>query len=273
MKFSRRQATIGGLSLLAGTSMSTATRAQFGEGLKNVGEGLEDFALAQDAYIYGYPLVTMEMTRRIVTNVASPVGTRGPMGQIIKLREYPNASFRDVTAPNADTLYTTSFFDVGKEPWVLSIPDMKGRYFLFPLLDGWTNVFQVPGKRTTGTGPQTYAITGPGWTGTLPSGVKEYKSPTSIVWLLGRIYCTGTPEDYAAVHALQDQCALVPLSAYGKPYTPPSGTVDPSIDMKTAVREQVNRMDAIEYFTLLAQLMKTNRLRPRTLPRSPSSRR
>jgi hypothetical protein len=246
--------------------MSTATRAQFGEGLRNVGEGLEDFALAQDAYIYGYPLVTMEMTRRIVTNVASPVGTRGPMGQIIKLREYPNASFRDVTAPNADTLYTTSFFDVGKEPWVLSIPDMKGRYFLFPLLDGWTNVFQVPGKRTTGTGQQTYAITGPGWKGTLPSGVKEYKSPTSIVWLLGRIYCTGTPEDYAAVHALQDQCALVPLSAYGKPYTPPSGTVDPSIDMKTAVREQVNRMDAIEYFTLLAQLMKTNPPAPEDAP-------
>jgi hypothetical protein len=200
----------------------------------------------------------MEMTRRVITNVASVEGTRGPMGQIIKLREYPNASFRDVTAPNADTLHTTSFFDVGKEPWVLSIPDMKGRYYLFPLLDGWTTVFQVRGKRTTGTGAQTYAITGPGWKGTLPSGVKEYKSPTNIVWWLGRIYCTGTPEDYAAVHALQDQCKLVPLSAYGKSYTPPPGTVDASIDMKTPVREQVNRMDAIAYFTLLAQLMKTN---------------
>ena len=135
---------------------------------------------------------------------------------------------------------------------------MKERYFLFPMLDGWTNVFQVPGKRTTGTGAQTYAITGPGWKGMLPTGVKEYKSPTSLVWLLGRIYCTGTPEDYAAVHALQDQFKLVPLSAYGKPYTPPAGTVDPAIDMKTAVRDQVNGMDAIAYFTLLAQLMKTN---------------
>jgi hypothetical protein len=125
-------------------------------------------------------------------------------------------------------------------------------------LDGWTDVFQVPGKRTTGTGAQTYAITGPGWKGTLPTGVKEYKSPTNIVWLLGRIYCTGTPEDYAAVHALQDQFTLVPLSAYGKPYTPPAGTVDPAIDMKTAVRDQVNGMDATAYFTLLAQLMKTN---------------
>jgi hypothetical protein len=221
-------------------------------------EGLEEFWLATDAYVYGYPLVTMEMTRRVITNVPQVEGTRGPMGHIIKLREYPNASFRDVTAPNADTLYTTAFFDVGDEPWVLSLPDMAGRYALFPMLDGWTDVFEVPGKRTTGTAAQTYAITGPGWKGTLPAGVTEYKSPTSIVWLLGRIYCTGTPEDYAAVHALQDQCRLVPLSAYGKDYTPPPGKVDPSIDMKTAVREQVNRMDAVEYFTLLAQLLKRN---------------
>jgi hypothetical protein len=257
MSITRRNLTLGGISLLAGVSVSTISRAEFGSFL-GIGEGIEDFMLATDAYIFGYPLVTMEMTRRVITNVASPVGTRGPMGQIIKLRQYPDASFRDVTAPNADTLYTTSFFDVGKEPWVLSIPDMKGRYFLLPMLDGWTNVFQVPGKRTTGTGAQTYAITGPGWKGTLPPGVKEYKSPTSIVWLLGRIYCTGTPEDYAEVHKLQDEFKLVPLSSYGKPYVPPPGTVDPSIDMKTAVREQVNRMDAVAYFTLLCKLMKDN---------------
>jgi hypothetical protein len=126
------------------------------------------------------------------------------------------------------------------------------------MLDAWTNVFQVPGKRTTGTGAQTYAITGPGWKGTLPPGVTEYKSPTSLVWLIGRIYCTGTPEDYAAVHALQDQIKLVPLSAYGKPYTPPLGKVDPSIDEKTAVREQVNKLDAVTFFTMLCQLMKAN---------------
>jgi hypothetical protein len=257
MNVTRRSAAIGGLSLLAGSSLSSTSYAQL-DSFLGIGEGLEDFWLATDAYVYGYPLVTMEMTRRVITNVEAPVGTRAPMGQIIKLRQYPNASFRDVTAPNADTLYTAAFFDVGKEPWVLSIPDMKGRYALMPMLDGWTTVFQVPGKRTTGTGAQTYAITGPGWKGTLPSGVKEYKSPTSTVWLLGRIYCTGTPEDYAAVHKLQDEFKLVPLSSCGKPYTPPPGKVDPSIDMKTAVREQVNRMDAVAYFTLLCELMKTN---------------
>ena len=257
MKMTRRQAAIGAMGLLAGTSIATTSRAELGEFL-GIGEGMEDIWLATDAYIYGYPLVTLEMTRRVITNVAKPEGTRAPMGQLIRLREYPNSSFRDVTAPNADTLYTTAFFDVGQEPWVLSIPDMKDRYYLMPMLDGWTTVFQAPGKRTTGTSAQTYAITGPGWTGTLPTGVKQYKSPTNMVWLLGRIYCTGTPEDYASVHALQDQCKLVPLSAYGRPYTPPPGKIDPSIDMKTPVREQVNRMDPVAYFTLLAQLMKAN---------------
>ena len=74
-----------------------------------------------------------------------------------------------------------------------------------PMLSGWTDVFQVPGTRTTGTKAQKYAITGPGWKGTLPQGVKEYKSPTTMVWILGRIYCTGTPADYKAVHKIQDE--------------------------------------------------------------------
>jgi hypothetical protein len=257
MHITRRHALIAGVGT-AFSALSLSSSQAEGPLLGAI-EGGEEFWLATDAYVYGYPLLTMEMTRRVVTNVPAVEGTRGPMGQFIKLRQYPDASFRDVTAPNADTLYTTAFMDVGNEPWVLSLPDMKDRYFLFPMLDGWTNVFQVPGKRTTGTKAQTYAITGPGWKGTLPAGVKEYKSPTSIVWILGRTYCTGTPEDYAAVHALQDQCKLVPLSSYGKPYTPAPGKVDPSIDMKTAVRDQVNRMDAVAYFTLLAELMKRNR--------------
>src|SRR5438552_9680747 len=115
MDVTRRNLALGGISLLASAATSTISRAELGSFL-GIGEGLEDFALATDAYIFGYPLVTMEMTRRVITNVAAPVGTRGPMGQIIKLRKYPDASYRDVTAPNADTLYTTSFFDVGKEP-------------------------------------------------------------------------------------------------------------------------------------------------------------
>jgi hypothetical protein len=218
----------------------------------------EAVAIGREAYVYGYPLVTMEFTRRIMTNAAEPKDNHAPMGQFHHARTYPNADFRDVTAPNADTLYSTAWLDVSKEPYVLSLPDEEGRYYLMPMLDGYTNVFQVPGKRTTGTKAQTYAITGPNWKGTLPEGVVEYKSPTAIVWILGRTYCTGTPQDYEAVHAIQDKYSLVPLSAYGKPYTPPKGTIDPQIDMKTPVRDQVDKLDIAAYFKLLASLMKDN---------------
>jgi hypothetical protein len=219
---------------------------------------LEAFETAKDAYIHAYPLMTMDLTRLVSTNVATAQGFSAPMGQFAKLREYPNASFNTVTAPNADTLYTVIWLDVSTEPWVISIPDLKGRYALFPMLDGWTDVFQVPGKRTTGTAAQKYAITGPGWSGTLPAGVTDYKSPTRMVWLLGRIYCTGTPDDYKAARALQDQMTAVPLSSYGKAYTLAPGTVDSSIDKKIAVRDQVNAMDGASYFKHFAELFKTN---------------
>jgi hypothetical protein len=214
--------------------------------------------IAVDAYVYAYPLVTMEYTRRSMTNIAAPEGSKAPMGQFMRLRKYPDASFKDVTAPNADTLYTTIWLDVSKEPWVISFPDLKDRYALFPMLSGWTDVFQVAGKRTTGTGAQKYAITGPGWSGSLPTGVTEYKSPTGMVWLLGRIYCAGTPEDYKAVHALQDKVTAVPLSSYGKPYKPEPGTVDPNLDSKTSVRDRVHELDGNAYFKLFAELLKTN---------------
>jgi len=115
MLVTRRAAAIGGLGLI-GATFGRAAHADLGEWLAGLGDGLEDFWLATDAYVFGYPLVTMEMTRRVMTNVTEPVGTRAPMGRLVLMREYPDASFRDVTAPNADTLYTTGWFDVGREP-------------------------------------------------------------------------------------------------------------------------------------------------------------
>lgn len=213
---------------------------------------------AVEVYIYGYPLVTMDMTRRRMTNVAAPDAGHAPLGQFVRMRAYPPVDYHAVTAPNADTLYTTAWLEVSEEPWVLSVPDMGDRYYLLPMLSGWTDVFQVPGTRTTGGKAQTYVITGPGWKGTLPANLTEYKSPTGLVWILGRIYCTGTPDDYNIVHALQDKFSLVPLSSYGKSYSPVPGTVNSSYDMKTAVRDQVDALSVSDYFTLLSRLMKTN---------------
>ena len=216
-------------------------------------------AAATEAYIYGYPLVTMELTRRSFTNVAAPDGKSAPMGYFVNVPKYPDAGDKRVTAPNADTLYSTAWIDVGKEPYILHVPDEHGRFYLMPMLDGWTTVFADPGKRTTGTDAGDFAITGPGWKGSLPAGIKAtYASPTSIVWVLGRTYSSGTPEDYASVNAIQAQYSLTPLNSYGKPYTPPPGTVNPAWKSDKAVRDQVDAMDGASYFGLLAALMKSN---------------
>lgn len=218
----------------------------------------EALKLGTEAYIYGYPLITMDMTRRVMTNVTNVTALKAPMGQFVNAREYPTPAFQDVTAPNADTLYSVAWLDLSKEPYILHVPDEQGRYYLMPILSTWTDVFTDPGTRTTGTEAHDFAIVGPHWQGTLPKGVIAYQSPTDIVWVLGRTYCTGTPEDYQAVHAIQDQYSLTPLSFYGKPYTPPSGTVDANIDMKTPVRNQVNNLDAEAYFSKLAMLLQDN---------------
>src|SRR5437764_5494766 len=216
-------------------------------------------AIAVDAYVYGYPLVTMDQTRRVETNVASPEGSRAPMGQFANLAAYPDASFRDITAPNANTLYSVAWLDLSAEPYVLTLPDEHGRYYLMPMLSGWTDVIASPGKRTTGTAAQRYVIAGPRWNGTpnIP-GATVVRSPTNMLWILGRTFAQETKRDLDAVHELQRQYRLVPLSAFGKAYTPPPGIVDPSVDMKTAVRDQVNALDATTYFNRLAMLLKDN---------------
>jgi hypothetical protein len=248
----RIHAALAAFLLCLGMAVSSTARAADNPASPDVD------AMAVEAYIYAYPLVTVELTRRRLTNVVAPLGTMAPMGQFARLRTYPNASYRDVTAPNADTLYTYAYLDLSKEPWVVSLPDLKGRFAVFSIFDGWTTVFADPGKRTTGTGAQTFAITGPGWKGSLPAGMKEYKSATQVVLFNGKIYCTGTAEDYTQVHVLQDKVTAVPLSSYGKPYTPTAGKVDPTFDMKTLVRDQVNGMDGAAYFKLFADLLKTN---------------
>jgi hypothetical protein len=216
-------------------------------------------AIAVDAYVYGYPLVTMDQTRRVGTNVVSAEDQRAPMGQFANLPTYPDASFRAITAPNANTLYSEAWLDLSKEPYVLSIPAEHGRYYLMPMLSGWTNVFAAPGKRTTGTAAQRYVIAGPQWNGSLNvPGAKLIKAPTNMVWILGRTFAQETKQDIAAVNRLQREYTLVPLSAFGKPYTPAPARVDPAVDMKTPIRDQVNAMDATTFFTRLAMLMKDN---------------
>lgn len=262
--FAGRLAAILALAvLLAACAEKKAPAPKAGAGL----DPAEARAIATEAYLYGYPLVTMEMTRRVMTNVAAPENGHAPMNEFAHVRRYPPAGFRDVTMPNADTLYSTAWLDLSAGPMVLSLPDTHGRYYVMPILSAWTGVIASPGARTTGTGPQTYAITGPDWRGSLPSGMSEIKSPTNLVWILGRTSCTGSPSDYEAAHAVQNKYLLVPLPAWGKPAPPAApGRVDPAVDMKTPVRDQVDALPAGPYFRLLAKLLRDNPPTPEDAP-------
>lgn len=210
-----------------------------------------------DAVVYGLPVIIAELTKRVSTNVVAPEpNAHAPVNQFGNMAEYPTAANKDIVRMNVDTLYSFAFLDLAAEPIILSVPDTHGRYYLMPLIDAWTNVFASPGKRTTGTKAANFAITGPGWTGTLPKGMTEYKSPTNTVMIGGRTQANG-PADYKAVHAIQKQYKVTPLSAWGKPYTPPPGVVDPGVDMSPPV-EQVSKMSAADFFKMLATQLKSN---------------
>jgi hypothetical protein len=214
--------------------------------------------IASEAYIYGFPLVLMDVTRRISTNVSRPGENAAPINQLGHKRSFPDDTFTTVVTPNADTLYSFAFLDLAKGPIVLSLPEMGDRYYLMQMLDAWTNVFAAPGTRTTGNGKGDFAVAGPGWNGKLPQDVKELRSPTNLVWMIGRTQTNGE-KDYTAVRAIQDKYKLTPLSAWGKAYTPPDNVpVDKSIDMETPPVKQTVKLDTATFFARLNALMKDN---------------
>jgi len=233
------------LFLMAGTSLS-AEEAVSQE---------ETQRIATQAYLYTYPMVLMDVTRKQMTN-AEPgkYPSRGPMMQFTHLREFPPAGFKEVVRPNFDTLYSLAWIDVSKEPAILSVPEVKDRFYMLPTLDMWTDVFSVVGTYGTGTKAGEYAYCMPEWKGELPKGVERIDVPTSMFWILGRTQTNG-PKDYAYVHKIQDGFKIVPLSSYGKAYTPPFKK-DPSIDDKTPPLVQVEKMDGKSYFTYAMELMK-----------------
>jgi hypothetical protein len=211
-----------------------------------------------EAYVFLYPLVLMDVTRRQMTNVepGQQFG-RGPVGAFTHARQYPAADFKDVVRPNFDTLYSPAWIDVRAEPVVVSAPGTQGRYYMLPMLDMWTDVFANPGTRTSGNDAHDFAVVPVGWTGPLPAGVERIETPTPVVWIIGRTKTDG-PADYEAVHQVQDGFRITPLSSWGQQPPPVQVLVDPSVDMITAPLDQVNALSGLEFFRYGAELMKVH---------------
>jgi len=253
MRTIRRQNTVTAALACAPAFTTTGTGGQ------GVGSAeAEARTIAQEAYIYFYPLVIMDVSRKHFTNIeAGKMFARGPMNTFSHARTFPPATFRGATHANFDTLYSVGWLDLTKEPVVISVPDTHGRYYLLQLLDMWTDSFAGVGKRTTGTSAGDFAVVGPSWQGELPQGLQRIYAPTPFVWVIGRTRTNG-PQDYDVVHKVQDGYKMTLLSQWGKPPQPIKVKMDPSVDMKTPPVKQVENMAPDAYFAYAVELLKVN---------------
>jgi hypothetical protein len=211
-----------------------------------------------EIYLFGYPLVLMDVTRSVFTNRAGEGGA--PINRLGHMRSFPDETSTSVVNPNADTLSSSGFLDLSDGPMVLALPDVGNRHHLMQILDAWTNVFASLGTRTTGNRKGRFVITGPDWKGSLTADLQRIQSPTNLVWLIGRIQTNGTG-DYAAVHALQDQYELAPLKPARTTQT--KARIYNEVAVSASPVEQVGRMDFVEFLTHMSVLMKRNSLMPR----------
>jgi hypothetical protein len=237
------------ISILAASMLVGASTAQAAPKLTED----EAHAIGVNAYVYLYPLVTMEITRRQLTNTDKGFG-RGPMNVFHNVPAYPPASDKSVVRTNYDTLYSIAYLDLRKEPVVVSVPDTAGRFYILPLLDMWSDVFASAGWRTTGTAAANFLVTPPGWSGTVSTDFTKIAAPTPYVWIIGRTKTDG-PQDYEAVRKIQAGFKVTLLAEWRKTPQPVEFKADPSVDMKTPPREQVDTMPAGRFFAYAAEIM------------------
>ena len=211
-------------------------------------------SIAERAYTFAYPMVLMEYTRRNAVEHGS-LGSIAETNRFNHVQAFPDAQFRNVVRPNADTLYSSAWLDLSKEPLILHVPDTHDRYYLMQFMDAWTETFRIPGKRTTGTAEGWFAIAGPGWKGKLPDRARRIDAPTNMVWLLGRTQTNG-PGDYEKVHAIQRGYVLMPLSLY--PDGPPAATPRRAAPAKLTPPMQVERLTPTEFFNTFVHLLTAN---------------
>jgi hypothetical protein len=235
--------------------VSALATAAFAETSSTKPSAEEAQAIAVDAYVYLYPLVTMDLTRKQITN--TPPGARigGPMNSFVNVRTFPPADMKAVVRPNFDTLYSSAWLDLTKEPMVISAPDTGGRYYLLPMLDMWSDVFAAPGWRTTGTQAGNYLLVPPGWSDEVPADFTRIDAPTPYLWIIGRTKTDGPP-DYEAVNKIQAGYKVTPLSEWGKPAKPVEAKIDPTVDVNTPPKTQADTMPGDKYFTYAAELLK-----------------
>jgi hypothetical protein len=171
------------------------------------------WALGTIVFIYFWPAITYRAFKRAILLHGSggpiPVNTLYAMPTLAS----PSASSSSLMATGTtDLLYIGGWLDLSKGPQVLHVPDFSGRYYSVQFTDPANGVnFAYVGKRTTGTQVGDFLITGPGWQGTVPQGMKPISSPNNSVMVMGRALVE-SDSDVATAYSFTKQIQLKPLS-------------------------------------------------------------
>ena len=200
----------------------------------------ETWALAEEAYIFCYPLVLMEMTTRTM-----------PENTLVHARTLATADDKSVVTLNVDTLYTQIMLDVSDEPIILTLPETD-RFMEMQVMDAWSNTTAALDK------PGVYAFMKKGDTTELPENVTKVELPTSISWVLGRVILNGN-DDLPNVVEVQDGMDLCPLSVYNSGEEHNNAVLaGEGINTDIVPVKAVAAMGAEEFFGLANELMADN---------------
>lgn len=213
--------------------------------------------LGEEAYVYGFPLVMMDVTREVTTAASKSGEYAAPINQFARIRTYVSPDFQNVVRISVNSLWSFGFIDLDREPMIVTVPDAGDRYLVMQAMNMWTDDFASVGTRTPATKSGDFLIAGPKWTGVAPAGIKAtFRCSTRYAWILVQM-AAASPADFPAIHALQDKLKLTPLSAWGKPYEPPATTpVNPDVDLTATPFDQVRLMTGEMFFHRLANLLK-----------------
>lgn len=221
-------------------------------------------AAADQAFVYALPLVLTDLTRE--QTFAHPAAVHATPNRFYDIPVLADASFRTVIRPNVDTIYSIAWLDLRAQPVVLTIPENDGRYYVVQMMDAWTNVIAAPGTRTLGKAGARYLITGPGWHGTVPEGMKRIAAPTNMVWVLPRIYVRD-PADLHGGQVLQHRIDARPLDRLNDAnWQPALPDIRGRYAKRTDTIDLARRMDARTFYTRFLALTRDNPPAPEDRP-------
>jgi hypothetical protein len=222
-----------------------------------LGPGPNESAAAA-AYIFSLPLVLVNITLGI-----HKAGLQAPTNTLLPRPWLSGPAEHNVVEPNVDTLYTTAWLDLRQAGGVvvLEAPDTHGRFWMFQMMDAFTNTFASPGARVSGTKGGRWAVCDADWNGTLPTGVERIDAPTRHVWILGRTQVQGE-DDIAAAVKVQTSFSLRCCEAFNCHHLlpcllapPPHEAAAARIMASETPPQIVANMSASEFFGLAAKIM------------------